>query len=152
MCWYSFHCFRLCGGRGLSQRCEICGNQEARFVCSRCGRRVCLQDFRQGQWVCTTCEPSAQTETPRFRSAFPMGLSWIFLASFALLFIGMVVMMIASFTQGHGTTSGGAVILIGPIPIILGSGPESSWLILLAAIITAIMLLASLLARRKMRS
>jgi uncharacterized membrane protein len=64
----------------------------------------------------------------------------------------MVVMMIASFTQDHGTTSGGAVILIGPIPIILGNGPGSSWLILLAAIITAIMLLASLLARRKMRS
>ena len=81
-----------------------------------------------------------------------MGFSWIFLASFALLFIGMVVMVIASFTQDHGTTSGGAVILIGPIPIILGSGPESGWLILLAAIITAIMLLASLLARRKMRS
>jgi uncharacterized membrane protein len=53
-----------------------------------------------------------------------MGFSWIFLASFALLFIGMVVMMIASFTQGHGTTSGGAVILIGPIPIILGNGPR----------------------------
>jgi uncharacterized membrane protein len=81
-----------------------------------------------------------------------MGLSWIFLASLALIFIGMVVMTIASFTQGHGTTSGGAVILIGPIPIILGSGPESSWLILLAAIITAIALVMFLLARTKMRS
>jgi uncharacterized membrane protein len=136
----------------LSQRCEICGNQEARFVCSRCGRRVCLQDFRQRQWVCTSCEPSAQAERPRFVSAFPMGLSWIFLASFVLLFIGMVVMMIASFTQGQGTASGGAVILIGPIPIILGNGPESSWLILLAALITVIMLVISLLAHRKMRS
>ena len=80
-----------------------------------------------------------------------MGLSWILLASFALLFVGMVVMMIASFTQGQSTTSGGAVILIGPIPIIVGSGPESSWLILLAAIITAIMVVISLLARAKMR-
>jgi uncharacterized membrane protein len=86
------------------------------------------------------------------RSALPMGLSWIFLASFALVFIGMVVMMIASFTQGHGTTSGGAVILIGPIPIILGNGPESTWLIASAAIITVIALVASLLARRKMSS
>jgi len=81
-----------------------------------------------------------------------MGLSWIFLASFALVLIGMVVMMIASFTQGHGTTSGGAVILIGPIPIVLGNGPESAWLIALAAIITTIALVASLLARRKMSS
>ena len=81
-----------------------------------------------------------------------MGLSWVFLASLALILIGMVVMAIASFAQGLGTTNGGAVILIGPIPIILGSGPESSWLILLAAIITAIALMMSLLARRKMRS
>jgi uncharacterized membrane protein len=81
-----------------------------------------------------------------------MGFSWIFLASFGLVFIGMVVMMVAFFTQGRGTTSGGAVILIGPIPIVLGNGPESAWLIVLAAIITAIALVASLLARRKMNS
>ncbi len=136
----------------MPQHCEICGNREARFVCSRCGRRVCLQDFRQGQWLCTTCEPTAQTEASDFRSAFPMGFSWIFLASLGLVLIGMVVMMVASFTQGHGTTSGGAVILIGPIPIFLGNGPESAWLIVLAAVITAIALVASLLARRKMRS
>jgi uncharacterized membrane protein len=81
-----------------------------------------------------------------------MGFSWIFLASFGLVLIGMVVMMIASFTQGRGTTSGGAVILIGPIPIVLGNGPESAWLIVLAVMITAIALVASLLARRKMSS
>jgi uncharacterized membrane protein len=133
----------------LSQRCEICGNQEARFVCSRCGRRVCLQDFRQGRWLCTACEPSPQTEAPEFRTMLPSGLSLIFLASFALVLIGMIVMMIASFSQGQGQGSGGAVILIGPIPIILGSGPESTWMILLAAIITAIALLAFLLTRRK---
>jgi uncharacterized membrane protein len=87
-------------------------------------------------------------ETPRLRSVFPTGLSWIFLVSFALVFMGMVVMMIASFTQGQGATSGGAVILIGPIPIILGGGSESNWLILVAVIITAISLVAFLLARR----
>ena len=81
-----------------------------------------------------------------------MGLSWIFLASFALIFIGMILMIIASSTQGHGIASGGAVILIGPIPIILGNGPESGWLILLAAIITAVALAVSLLTRRKIRS
>jgi uncharacterized membrane protein len=134
----------------LSQRCEICGSQEARFVCSRCGRRVCLQDFRQARWLCTTCEPSGQTEAPQFKGTFPVGLSWILFASFALVFIGMVVMMIASFSQGHGATSGGAVILIGPIPIILGSGPESTWLIALAVIITIIALVVFLFTRRKM--
>jgi uncharacterized membrane protein len=79
-----------------------------------------------------------------------MGLSWILFASFAMVFVGMILMMIASFTQGHGSTSGGAVILVGPIPIILGSGPESTWMILLAAMITVIALVAFLLTRRKM--
>jgi uncharacterized membrane protein len=113
---------------------------------------VCFQDFRQKQWLCATCETSAQTEAQEFRGAFPVGLSWIFLASSALVFIGMIVMMIASFAQGHGTTSGGAVILIGPFPIILGNGPESGWLILLAAIITAVAFAVSLFTRRKMHS
>ena len=78
-----------------------------------------------------------------------MGLSWIFLVSFALVLIGMIVMMVASFTQSQGQTSGGVVILIGPIPIILGSGPESTWLIALAAFITVIALVVFLLARKK---
>jgi LPXTG-motif cell wall-anchored protein len=79
-----------------------------------------------------------------------IGLSWILFASFAMVFIGMILMMIASFTQGRGSTSGGAIILVGPIPIILGSGPESTWMILLAAMITVIALAAFLLTRRKM--
>jgi uncharacterized membrane protein len=79
-----------------------------------------------------------------------IGLSWILFASFAMVFIGMILMMIASFTQGRGSTSGGAIILVGPIPIILGSGPESTWMTLLAAAITVIALVAFLLTRRKM--
>ncbi len=139
----------MCGGSGLSQRCEICGSQEARFVCSRCGRRACLRDFQQGRWLCAACEPGIQTDASQLRSVPLTGLSWIFFASFALIFLGMVIMMIASAMQGQGSTSGGAVILIGPIPIILGNGPESNWLILLASIITAIALTAFLLTRRK---
>ena len=78
-----------------------------------------------------------------------MGLSWILFSSFALVFIGMIAMMIASFSQGQGATSGGVVILIGPIPIILGSGPDSASLIALGAIITMIALVVFLITRRK---
>ena len=82
-------------------------------------------------------------------SVFPIGLSWIFFASFAMILIGVILMMAASATQGQGVTSGGAVILIGPIPIVLGGGPESGWLILLGAMITVVAIAAFLLARRK---
>jgi uncharacterized membrane protein len=88
-------------------------------------------------------------EAPEHATAFPVGLSWIFFASFAMILIGMILMMAASMTQGQAVTSGGAVILIGPIPIILGGGPESGWLILVGAIITVIAFVAFLLTRRK---
>ena len=133
----------------MSQLCDICGTQEARFVCRRCGKRVCLQDFRQGQWLCADCGPNAHSEG-QVTNVSSMGLSWILFASFAMVFVGMILMMIASFTQGDGSTSGGAVILVGPIPIILGGGPESTWMILLAAAITVIALVAFLPTRRKM--
>ena len=79
-----------------------------------------------------------------------VGLSWIIFASFAMVFVGMILMMIASFSEGRGSASGGAIVLIGPIPVILGSGPESTWMILLAAVITVIALVAFLLTRRRM--
>jgi len=67
-----------------------------------------------------------------------------------MIVLGMILMMIASLTQGGGITSGGAVILIGPIPIILGSGPQSTWLILVAVTITIIAVAAFLISRRKL--
>lgn len=133
----------------MSQACEICAIQEARYVCSRCGKRVCARDFLPERWLCTSCEPAGRIEAAGPASAFPVGLPWVFFASLAMILIGMILMMAASLTQGHGTTSGGAVILIGPIPIILGGGPESGWLILLAAIITVLAITAFILARRK---
>jgi uncharacterized membrane protein len=80
-------------------------------------------------------------------SPYSFGLSWIFFASFAMIFAGMILMALASFTQGQAT-SGGAVILVGPIPIILGSGPGSAWLIVLGAILTIATVAFFLLSRR----
>ncbi|WP_455363625.1 TIGR00304 family membrane protein [[Eubacterium] cellulosolvens] len=133
----------------MSQLCEICATREARYVCSRCGKRACERDFLPGRWLCTSCEPVARVGTLEPASVFPIGLSWIFFASFAMILIGMILMVAASMTQGQGVTSGGAVILIGPIPIVLGGGPESGWLILLGAIVTVVAIAAFLLARRK---
>jgi uncharacterized membrane protein len=48
-----------------------------------------------------------------------------------------------------GQFSGGAIILIGPIPIILGSGPYSVALIVLAAALTLVGLMFLLVLRRR---
>lgn len=108
-----------------------------------------MQDFRGDLWLCTGCEQIAHPPPLEPSRVYPIGLSWIMFASFAMILIGMIMMALASFTQGQGVTGGGAIILIGPIPIILGGGPQSTWLILLGAIITVIALVVLLFSRRR---
>jgi uncharacterized membrane protein len=48
-----------------------------------------------------------------------------------------------------GNGSGGAVILIGPIPIILGGGPYSFELVELAVVLTIVAVILFLIVRRR---
>jgi uncharacterized membrane protein len=73
----------------------------------------------------------------------------LFFIAFAVITIGMMLMVLGSFIGSGGGVSGGAVIFIGPIPIILGSGPYSVAMIALAAILTVSALAFYLLFRRK---
>ena len=55
----------------------------------------------------------------------------------ALVFVGIVVLAVASFVLG-GQTSTGVVIFIGPFPIVFGSGPDAVWLILIGIILAVV--------------
>jgi len=78
-----------------------------------------------------------------------MGLpSVLFLLAFAAIFIGLVILALGSLPN-PGSVSGGAVILIGPIPIILGSGPYSFVLAALAVVLTIIAAVLFLAVRRR---
>ena len=61
----------------------------------------------------------------------------LLLAGFALVFVGIAVIVVASLVFGNGGSVGG-VILIGPIPIVFGSGPDATWLITLSVVLTII--------------
>jgi uncharacterized membrane protein len=74
--------------------------------------------------------------------------SLLFLLAFAAIFIGTLLLALGSLPN-LGSTSGGAVILIGPIPIILGSGPYSFQLIELAVVLTIVAIALFLLVRRR---
>ncbi|MBS7651605.1 MAG: DUF131 domain-containing protein [Candidatus Bathyarchaeia archaeon] len=51
----------------------------------------------------------------------------IFLLGFILMFIGIIVTIIGLISKAPATSASyGGFILIGPIPIIIGAGPESS--------------------------
>jgi uncharacterized membrane protein len=68
-----------------------------------------------------------------------------------MIVVGVLLMTAGSLTGSNGGFNGGAVILIGPIPIILGTGPYSLLLIGFAAILTVIALVFFLLMRRKVQ-
>ena len=62
----------------------------------------------------------------------------LFLLGFLLTFIGVIVIVAAAFLSGDVNVSGGAIIFVGPIPIILGAGTDAFLAIVLAAVLTVI--------------
>jgi len=73
----------------------------------------------------------------------------LFLVGFFLMFAGVIVLVASALLSGNGTVSGGAIIFIGPIPIILGAGPYSFLAIAFAAALTIIGFVAFLWLRRQ---
>lgn len=76
-------------------------------------------------------------------------LGFLFLG-LALVFVGITVLVIASVVLG-GSGSVGGVILIGPIPIVFGAGPDAEWLIAISIILTIVSVVLFLITNRKTR-
>lgn len=76
--------------------------------------------------------------------------SVLLLVGLALVFIGIAVIVVATVLLG-GSGSVGGVILIGPIPIVFGAGPEAAWLIAVGAVITIISLVLFISLNRRVR-
>jgi uncharacterized protein (TIGR00304 family) len=72
----------------------------------------------------------------------------LLLAGFLLIFMGAILAS-ASFFASDNNVSTVAIILIGPIPIIIGSGPYAFFAIFLAAVLTVLCLLLFFLIRQK---
>ena len=71
------------------------------------------------------------------------------LIGFSLIFVGLVVVMIATLVHGF-PSSAGLIVFIGPIPIILGTG-EYSLLAIVLAIIFTILSIAFFIVLRKQK-
>ena len=67
-------------------------------------------------------------------------------AGVAIIFVGFLVVALGTFTGPGGSSSSGGFILIGPIPIVFGSGPDSGILATVALVITAAMVALYLLS------
>jgi uncharacterized membrane protein len=71
----------------------------------------------------------------------------LFMLGFFLVLIGIAVIIAASLSSyQNGSVSMGAVIFIGPFPIVLGVGPDAIWLIIVSiilAVLTIVMILVT---------
>jgi uncharacterized membrane protein len=72
---------------------------------------------------------------------------WILVFGFCLIFVGFAVVVLSALLS-NGSVSVGGVILIGPIPIVFGAGPDAGWLILVGAVITVLCVGAFLVLKR----
>jgi uncharacterized membrane protein len=68
----------------------------------------------------------------------------------SLVFVGVAVIIAASALSG-GSGSVGGVILIGPIPIVFGTGPDAAWLIVLSVVLTIISVILFLIMNRRVK-
>ncbi len=64
----------------------------------------------------------------------------------AMLFIGFLVVVAGMITASGSYASSGGFILIGPIPIVFGNGPNSGTLAIVGAALTAVMVAVYLLS------
>ncbi len=77
----------------------------------------------------------------------PSRLFSFLILGIALVFVGIVVLVIVSFLGSSG--SAGVVIFIGPFPIVFGSGPNVSWLILIGIILAVLTVVFFLAMKRR---
>ena len=130
--------------------CSVCRTRTATHICQTCGGTVCGNCINPSTWTCSTCNANLSKDyaetggTPQFSF-----LGVLLALASAAIFIGMLLLVLGSISSLTQGTSGGAVILIGPIPIILGGGSNSLLLVAIGAVLTVITLTFFLILRRK---
>jgi uncharacterized membrane protein len=74
----------------------------------------------------------------------------LLITGFVLVFVGIAVIFVAAVLYSGGSASAGAVIFIGPFPIVIGAGPDVTWIVLFSIIITVLSIVVFLVMNRRM--
>lgn len=73
----------------------------------------------------------------------------LIIIGFLLIFAGIIILILAAIIYGEESANFGALLFIGPIPIIVGFGPEAPMVVLLAIILTVLSIIMFLIIRRE---
>jgi len=68
---------------------------------------------------------------------------------FFVILAGIIILIVATALQRSGSVNFGAIIFIGPFPIVVGAGPEATWMILIAIIIAVLSIIMFLVMRKE---
>ena len=68
----------------------------------------------------------------------------------AFVFVGIVILAVVSLVLG-GSGSVGVVIFIGPFPVVFGSGPSATWLILIGIVIAVLSVAFFLVMNKRLK-
>lgn len=119
-------------------KCEVCGKRKARDVCQECGRQVCETCLEPYIWLCSDCYRRLKPKAPAI-GAFSRSTSLkLFFLGFSIMFVGIIIIAIA--TVFFGVPSGsGAFVWIPPLPPIgFGVGPYAFWMMILSVAVTVL--------------
>jgi len=114
--------------------CQICNKRTAKYVCQECGRMICEVCLELRAWVCSECYGQLKERPKEFglrRSSFFK----FFLFGVLLIFMGVIFIVISAFLL-EAPISAGVVLILGPLPIILGTGPYATLALILVVILT----------------
>ncbi len=119
--------------------CDICGERNAEYVCSSCGRLVCRYDFDPYLRVCTICSKSIGKGYYEHMENVDV-FKW-----FLVIFIGFILVTIGLFLWALSSSGfvGESFVVIAPFPFIFFGkvGLEIGLLILIIIIIIFVFLL-----------
>ncbi len=75
----------------------------------------------------------------------------LLMLGFALVIVGIAVLLVASVLYEGGSVSAGGVIFIGPFPIVFGAGPDVMWLVLFSIILAVLSVVVFFVMNRRVR-
>jgi len=90
-------------------------------------------------------EENANYGTRKSKSFFVL-----FILGFFIFFLGVMILVVAAVIYGGGSANFGAVIFIGPFPIVIGAGPEATWMVLFGIILAVLSVVMFVIMRRRL--
>jgi uncharacterized membrane protein len=70
---------------------------------------------------------------------------------FVLVFIGIIVILAATSLYAGDPANVGAVIFVGPFPIVTGAGSDATWIVLFSIVLAVLSVVVFLVINRRMR-